>query len=348
MTAPVRLAIIGCGGAARQCHVPGLVTASGVELVAAIDPDEATARSLAELAGKLGAAGEVQVATDLAAVAGSIEAAVIASPHDSHAALVLAATRRGIHCLVEKPMALSPAECAAMVQSARAGNAVLGVAHVRRLFPASQRVKRLLDDRMLGRITHIDWREGGPYDWPLVTPSLFRRAVSGGGVLADGGPHVLDLLLWWLGARSTDVHVLACSDSSLGGAESEARIALRIAGVEVSVAFSRVRPMDNTCTIRGSDGSLEFGTDTPATLVWRARSGAVLETGTVAAVPPAQDGWEPLFAEQLRNFAAAIRGSEAIYVGGEEGGEVVDVIQRCYALRTTGSYPWRALEAIGC
>jgi predicted dehydrogenase len=346
VTAPLRLAIVGCGGAARQCHVPGLLAASGVELVAAVDPVADHADGVAELARELGNPGQVQVATELAAVAHSIDAAVIASPHDTHAALVLEATRRGIHCLVEKPMALSAAECAAMVASARAHNAVLGVAHVRRLFPASQRVKGLLADRVLGRITHVSWREGGPYDWPLVTPSLFRRSVSGGGVLADGGPHVLDLLLWWLDARSTDVDVIACSDSSLGGAESEARIALRILGIEVSVVLSRVRPMENTCVIRGSDGSLEFGTDTPASLLLRARSGAVLQDGTVAAVPPAQDGWAPLFSEQLRNFAAAIRGREAIYVRGDEAGEVVDIVQRCYAVRTTGAYPWRVLEAV--
>jgi predicted dehydrogenase len=347
--APLRLAIVGCGAAARQCHVPGLAGVADVELVALVDPVEDNARSLAALvAGARGSDPRLRIATDLAAVADSVDMAIIASPHASHAELAIAAARLQIHCLVEKPLALSTADCVAMARAATEHGVVLAVAHVRRLFPASRLVKTWLADGIFGQVTSVCWREGAPYDWPLVTPSLFHRRSSGGGVLADGGPHVLDLLLWWLaeGAEVDAVEVIDCADSSLGGAESETRIELRIAGVPVSVLLSRLRPMENTCVLRGTKGSVEIGTDTPATFVRRDQDGLVVADGVVVAVPPAQDGWEPLFSEQLRNFAAAVRGRESIYASADDGRRVVDLLQRCYAVRTPGYYPWRALEVL--
>jgi predicted dehydrogenase len=344
VSAPVRLALVGCGAAAERCHVPGLSFVPQVRLTALVDPVEAHARRLRDQYAALGGdAGAVRVATDVAQVAGEVDAAVVASPHDTHLPLALALAGAGVHCLVEKPMGMSEAECVRMAEAARRAGVVMGVAHVRRLFPASPWVRRLLRAGALGRVERIRWREGAPYEWPLTTPSLFTRSVSGGGVLADGGPHVLDLLLWWMDADGAEV--VEVRDSGLGGAESEAVVRLRMAGADVRVELSRLRMRENTCVIHGSEGQLEVGIDTEAPYTRWDAGGRVVEEGIVPAEPPAQAGWEMLFAEQLRNLAAAVRGTEAVYADAEDGRRVVRLIERCYAARQPLDLPWRDLEA---
>ena len=194
----------------------------------------------------------------------------------------------------------------------------------------------------LGAVRAIRWQEGSPYDWPIVSPSLFVPGLAGGGVVADGGSHILDLILWWLDADRPDT--VAYCDTSAGGVESDAMIALEIGAVEVSIELSRLRLLRNTCVVEGSTAAVEFGVDVDSPFVVRSSSGVVLERGIVTASPPAQAQWERLFAEQLRNFAAAVRGEEKIYADGRDGRRVTALIARCYAARVPAAIPWREIR----
>jgi predicted dehydrogenase len=215
---------------------------------------------------------------------------------------------------------------------------------VRRLFAASLWAKKMIDSGQLGVVRRIRWREGAPYDWPLVSPSLFVPDVAGGGVLIDGGSHIFDLMLWWLNARAANR--VRYRDSSLGGVESEVIADLTIGPAEVSLELSRLRLLSNTCEISGDKGSVEFGIDVDSPYTTRDRSGQVVDKGMVAAVSPAQSEWERLFSEQLRNFAAAARGDEQIYAGPDDGKAVTALIASCYAAREPIPMPWREVHAL--
>jgi predicted dehydrogenase len=341
----LRFAVVGCGAAAERCHLAGLPYAAGVQLVALVDPVPAHARRLADAYALLApAAPSPSMATSIAEIVGTVDLAVVTAPHSSHAELVIALANAGVHCLVEKPMALTVDECDRMDAAARDNHVVLGVAFVRRLFPASAWIKKMIADGALGDLLTIDWQEGSPYDWPLVSPSLFVPGLAGGGVVADGGSHILDLVLWWLEADAAD-HV-AYRDTSLGGVEADATIELRVRGVDVAITLSRMRALRNTCIITGSAGTVEFGLDVTSRGVVRAADGTILEDETIAAVAPAQEEWELLFAEQLRNFGAAVKGAETVYAGARDGRRVTAVIERCYRERQEMPVPWRAVRAI--
>ena len=343
---PVKLAIVGCGAAAAQCHVPGLAAAPpGVELVALVDPVHAHAQQLSEMFAPLsGRRGDLLVTTDLDAIIGRADAAILSAPHAVHAALAVRLARAGIHCLVEKPMALTVEECDRMSAEAQRCDVLLALAFVRRLFPASPWIKAMLAERVLGdAVERIDWREGAAYDWPLVTPSLFVPGLAGGGALADGGSHVLDLILWWLGAEGPSN--LAYRDTSLGGVEADARIDMIVRDVEVTVELSRLRTLSNTCRITGTRASVEFGIDVESPFVIRDRAGRIMDQGVVPCRAPAQAGWAGLFAEQARNFAAAVRGTEPIYAGAADGRRVTALIQACYRRRAPLPAPWREVRA---
>ncbi|MEU2433703.1 NAD-dependent epimerase/dehydratase family protein [Streptomyces sp. NPDC007861] len=339
----IRLAIVGCGAAARGCHVPALPPLVGdLQLTALIDRDPRQARAALDLYRELGGADadRVVIATDPAEAADAFDAAVVVVPHTLHAQTVEPLLAAGKHVLLEKPMSTSAEDARRL--AARAVTPVLAMAHPRRLFPAYAWVKRLIDGGDLGEVVRVDWAEGHPYAWEPVTWSMFDRRLAGGGVLTDTGSHVFDTLLWWLGP---DVEVVRYEDNSLGGVETDASSHLRFGSVDVHCEFSRLRDLGISCKVTGTKATATIGTDFPAgecSLI--TADGVELHRGDVDGVAPAQDEWELLFTEQLVNFAAAIRGTAQVHSGPEDGVRVVELIQDCYGGGTaderSAPQPW--------
>jgi predicted dehydrogenase len=111
MRGPVRLALVGCGRIAQVAHLPAIEKADDIQLVAVSDPSEAVVRGVARRY-HVPAAG-----TDAAQVWNdpNIEAVVIAAPDRFHYSLTSAALGAGKHALVEKPLASTSGEAAALV-----------------------------------------------------------------------------------------------------------------------------------------------------------------------------------------------------------------------------------------
>ncbi|MFF8827887.1 NAD-dependent epimerase/dehydratase family protein [Streptomyces sp. NPDC015131] len=346
---PVRLAIVGCGAAARGCHLPALPPLKGdVQLTALIDRDPRQARAALDLYRELGGTGadDVVIATDPADAAGAFDAAVVVVPHTAHTATVEALLAAGKHVLLEKPMTTSAEDARRLVAlAAEPSSPVLAMAHPRRLFPAYAWVKRLIEGGDLGEVVRVDWSEGHPYAWEPVSWSMFDRRLAGGGVLTDTGSHVFDTLLWWLGP---DAEVVRYEDDALGGVEADTEARLRFGAVDVHCAFSRLRDLGISCTVTGTRATVTIGTDFPAgecTLV--TADGEELHRGDVEAVAPAQGEWELLFTEQLANFAAAVRGDAVPHSVPEDGLRVVELIQECYgAARREAARPWTTRGAV--
>ena len=108
-----RVALFGCGWI-QDFHARG-VLAHGDELVAVANHREETARAFAERYGI------PRVTTDWEALAvdPEVDAAIVATPNALHAPQSIALLRNGKHVMVEKPMAISVAECDEMVEASR-------------------------------------------------------------------------------------------------------------------------------------------------------------------------------------------------------------------------------------
>jgi predicted dehydrogenase len=159
-------------------HARILSRLDGARLVGVTDPDRLRAESVARAAG-------CAVAADLEELAGrGAEAVSIAAPTALHHDLALACIRRGLHVLVEKPIAATTAEARAMVDAARAAGVTLMVGHVERFNPAVQTIKEALrgEDILSIAITRI-----GP----------FPPRMSNLGVVTDLAVHDIDLIRWF-------------------------------------------------------------------------------------------------------------------------------------------------------
>ncbi|HEX7243275.1 MAG TPA: Gfo/Idh/MocA family oxidoreductase, partial [Longimicrobiaceae bacterium] len=187
-------AIVGAGWVSRHCYVPAFQVA-GISLRAVADTDLEAARSLAELAG-----GNV-CRTLEEMLPGKPDLVVIATPNRLHPAHARQGLLGGGSVLCEKPLALTAREAADLVE--------LGGERLFASTPYRFRddVATLLDAVRGGAVGEVfrvslSWTRARGIPRP---GSWYTRAeTSGGGVLADLGPHLLDLGLLLVGDR--DVH----------------------------------------------------------------------------------------------------------------------------------------------
>jgi predicted dehydrogenase len=197
-------------------------------------------------------------------------------------------------------------------------------------------VKEILDAGVLGRITHVDMREGGVFGWKVASDFMFRRE-SGGGVLADIGIHTLDLLLWWLG-DATDV---AYRDDARGGVEADCELRLELAsGASAVVELSRLRRMRNSYVVTGERGTLEIGIGVDPEIRIGTGSDVFSLQGNALRAGRRDGSLHAVFERQLADFVQAIESNAPPFVPGTEGARAVRLIEACRRVRELLVHPW--------
>jgi predicted dehydrogenase len=130
-----------------------------------------------------------------------IDAVIITSPHPRHRDGALEAFAAGCHVLVEKPMALTTAQCGEMIAAASGAGKVLSVVSQRRWFPACVRIRKAIDEGKLGKpsllqLAILGWRDEAYY---ASDPWRGKWDTEGGGILINQAPHQIDLMNWFMG-----------------------------------------------------------------------------------------------------------------------------------------------------
>lgn len=161
MTNKVRVAVIGAGMMGKN-HLKMYKTLSNVELVGVYDIFEEAAKTAAEMFG-------IKAFSSLEEVAQNVDAVSVVTTSVTHAEVGEFFLRQGIHCLMEKPLAATEAECKRLIDAAKKSGAVLLVGHIERFNPAVEQLSKILADtskiraltaqRMSaasGRITDVD------------------------------------------------------------------------------------------------------------------------------------------------------------------------------------------------
>ena len=329
-----RLAIIGCGAVVEQYHIPAL-RRLGWKPVLLVDPDvEGIRWRFRDLK-------ESAVEREVVGHYDTFDAAIVAVPSRLHAPICTDLLRAGKHVLVEKPMATTAADARAMVDAADSGAGRLSVVHWRRYRHVSAWTKALIESGLLGRIESFDFREGTIFDWPATTNSFWRREAAGGGVFADLGAHVLDLLLWWLG----DFTSVTYADDSEGGVEADCRLDLTMkSGAKGIVELSRTRNLRTSAIIRGSNGWV----DIPLSITGDVHASPNVLAFRHGSLDPS--GFPPqvihdLFEAMLVDWLDAVRKGHAACVSGADAIRYVELIESSYRKRSLWSFPWVTANA---
>ncbi len=184
----LRVGFVGCGGHATANLYPSLhFLYDKVDLVAVADLKEALARRNARLFG----AGEWFTSHEEMLKKADVEAAIVVTPVNLHAPIVVDCLNAGLHVLVEKPMCDTLDNARLMVDAARRNERHLMVAFMKRFIPTYAKAKEVSDQPGFGKhFIQLKYCSG-------AYPTYFNH-------LLDYTVHHFDLARYYMG----DVHTL--------------------------------------------------------------------------------------------------------------------------------------------
>ena len=328
-------------------HAEALRQTPGVELTAVASPN-------AEHAWALRRRFEIEHAfTDYKDMlsSGFVDAITIACPNDLHAQVTIDAAAAGKHVLVDKPMAMSLAECDSMIEACKKAGVILMYGENLCFAPKYVRAKQLADQGALGNVYYVRQIEChfGPHsDW------FWDINRSGGGVLMDLGCHSIAYCRWVFGDTPIE-SVYAEAGNFVHGSRTHGDdhtvVMLRFAqskkhpqgGLAVAEnSWARPGGLDDRAEIYGSKG---------LTVADIARGGA-LQTYSASGYNYAgekaektqgwtwtsfDEVWNYGFPQEMAHFADCIEKEKRPMLSGEDGRAVLEIICAAYQSARTGA-----------
>ncbi len=195
------IGIIGCGKIAQVRHIPEYAEHKDAKLVGFYDINLPRAQGLAQTYG-----GTAYDSVEALLANPEIDAVSICAANFAHAELTIAALNAGKHVLCEKPMAITLAECEAMVEAAKKNGKYLMIGHNQRLAKAHATARKLIVDGLIGDIVtfRTTFGHGGPETWsvdPGLNTWFFDKTRAAMGAMADLGIHKTDLIHFLTGQQ---------------------------------------------------------------------------------------------------------------------------------------------------
>ena len=310
--AALRLGVVGVGVMGYN-HARVLAEMPGVSLVGVADPDDKQADFVRRT---LDCATVPNIAELLAL---GVDAVSIAAPTHLHRSNALAAIERGVHVLVEKPIASTVEEGREIIAAARRANVTLMVGHVERFNPAVQAIKEAIreEDILSIAITRV-----GP----------FPPRMSNVGVVIDLAVHDIDLISWF--TESQIVEVQPQLSSARAEREDIALLQFRTAsGVLAHINTNWLTPFKARTVHVATKRKYVIGD----LLTRQVTECFGFQPDGSYSMRHLSVGYaEPLRSELLA-FVSAIRSGEKPAVTGEEAVASLEIAIRCLSSRTAQS-----------
>jgi len=309
---PLRVGVIGVGVMGSN-HARVFAGLPGTELVGIADPDTKQAEFVANTLG-CNAVGDVD-----GLVALGIDAVTVAAPTHLHRDIALACIERGVHVMVEKPIASTVEEGHEIISAAQRAGVTLMIGHVERFNPAVEAIKEAIrnEDILSIGITRV-----GP----------FPPRMSNVGVVIDLAVHDIDLIRWF--TDSDIVEVQPQLSTAVAEREDIALLQFRTAsGVLAHINTNWLTPFKARNVTVATRGKYVMGD-----LLTRqvTECFGFQPDGSYSMRHLSVGHAEPLRSELLA-FLRAVRTGAIPAVTGEEGVASLEIATRCLASRPTAA-----------
>ena len=313
----LRVGVAGVGVMGSN-HARVFADLAGIRLVGVADPDPAPRDMVASA---LGCAGFSNIEELLAE---GVDAMTIAAPTHLHRELALCCIKRGVHVLVEKPIAPSVVEGRAIIAAARHAGVSLMVGHVERFNPTVEAIKEAIrgEDILSIAITRV-----GP----------FPPRMSNVGVVIDLAVHDIDLIRWF--TESEIVEVQPQLSSAVAEREDIALLQFRtVSGVLAHINTNWLTPFKARNVTIATRKKYIMGD-----LLTRqvTECFGFQPDGSYSMRHLSVGHAEPLRAE-LQAFISAIRAGKEPAVTGDEGVASLEIAIRCLEARAMPAVGRRA------
>lgn len=202
----MKYALIGCGRIATN-HITAVMN-NHLEFIAACDVDPL---QMEQLLAKHGLEKDTSIKryTDYRKMVeeNPLDLVAIATESGIHAEIALYCINRGIHCIIEKPIAMSMKDADEIIFRAREKHVKVAACHQNRFNVAVQKMRKALEEGRFGKLSHgaihVRWNRGRDY---YDQASWRGTWASDGGTLMNQCIHGIDLLRWMMGNEAEEVY----------------------------------------------------------------------------------------------------------------------------------------------
>jgi predicted dehydrogenase len=302
---PLRAAVIGVGYLGRF-HAQKYAQLPGARLVAVVDTDAAAAK-------RVGAELDVEALTDYRKILDRVDAVSLAVPTPQHHAIGSELLRRGVHVLVEKPIAATVAEAQDLVDIARRRGCVLQVGHLERFNPAIlAAMKRVKTPRF------VESHRIAPY----------QQRGTDVSVVLDLLIHDIDLIQELVGAPVETID--AAGAAVFSGDIDIVNARIRFAnGCVANTTASRVSlKQERKIRIFQDDAYLSIDMHQRILTVVRKKDAGPVESPAQVAIEEESFGQGDALLAEIESFLQAIRDRTAPVVTGEDGLRALETATR--------------------
>ncbi len=323
MKQKVRLGVVGAGIWGRM-HVRAYTQHPSSELVAICDLDEKRA---GQLAAEFGVPKVCAGVDDL--LSEELDGISVVTPDTAHADIVIRAAGKGIHTLVEKPMATTIEECERMMAAAEKSGVYLMVDWHNRWNPPYCRAREAIRSGELGDITYIYYRLSDT----IYVPTKMLPWAGESSVMLFLGSHAMDTTCWLLDRQPERVLCKRKEGVLTGRGITTADMYITMidfaGGATAVIENSWILPqsspalIDHKCEIIGSDGVIYIDPTHDRSFV--AYTAKTPEGFPDASFPdmfvtPEIHGRQMGFAvESIYHFVECIRDGKEPLAGGRDG-----------------------------
>ncbi|MBX7071974.1 MAG: Gfo/Idh/MocA family oxidoreductase [Pirellulales bacterium] len=322
-------------------HYEALRTVPDAEVLAVASPTEQHVRQFAEKRGIPRWFTDYRELLNLS----EIDLVVLGIPNDLHCQAVLDVAAAGKHVVLEKPMAMTLAECDRMIDACRRAGVKLMYAEELCFAPKYVRLKQLVDSGALGRVHLVKQSEkhDGPHsEW------FYNEQRSGGGVALDMGCHAVQFFRWLLSgkggdnpprAKSVYAHLTSSVHSHRTTADDDALIIVEFEGGITGLAeesWSKPGGMDDRAEVFGGEGQAYADLLRGNSIHTYSKQGydyAVEKSGGTKgwSFTMYEENWNYGFPQEMAHFVECVRDDRAPLVSGEDGRATLEIILAAYA-----------------
>ena len=313
----IKIAIVGTGIIAGA-HITAIKQLDNCSLVALCDLNE-------ERVSKLAAENGVPYFLDYKEIPEKVDcdAVILNLPHGLHAPVSVFFLEKGIHVLVEKPMANTASECDEMLKASEKSGAKLAVAHVQRYFLANMKIKEIVDSGELGTLCMYDEQRSINYVLPDRPAWFTNKKMAGGGIVMNYGAHAFDKIFYVTGAKPTFVNASYANCINDRDVEGHAQIFAKFDnGVSATITLSGYSTVVYEAYYYFTKGALKL---TATSKLEMKREGEKEWT----PIPDANDSFA--FNREITEFIKYINGEPSNIPDGNYGKAIVEAIDALYA-----------------
>ncbi len=326
---PLAWGMVGAGRIA-QSYVQAFASCREARLVAIADAHELAARRLAKAAGGASFDSHRTMAAETA-----LDAVLVCTPPNVHAAVCEDFLQDGVPVLCEKPFGAGIEQARAIAKTAQQTGTLVSMASKYRFVEDVVEAKHVVAEGCIGDVQLCDIGFTAQVD--MAGRWNANPLVSGGGVLRDNGSHAFDLMRYFIGPLTSVQAIEGPRPQGLGVEETVHCVVRSEQGAmgQIDLSWGLHKTTAHYVMVCGTQGTLTVG--------WH---GSGYQRRSAQTWVPLGKGYNKLQAlrRQIEHMSDAIRGRVPLCVTTQDALASVHAIEGAYRSLDAGGWEPIALD----